>query len=85
MGLDLDLDLDLEPIQVIQEGPHRVCIQTGANDRMDLVQDQTRVHRAISVEEVVAVVAIPVVMQVAIPVAGITMVEVVDLQHNLVL
>ena len=74
--LDLDLDLDREAIQVIQEGPHRVCIQTGANDRMDLVVildlDQTRVHRAISVE--VVVVVIPVV---AMQVAGITMVEVV--------
>ena len=83
MGLVLGLVLDLgrEAIQVIQEDPHRVCIQTGANDRMDLVviPDQTRVHRAISVEEVVAVipVVIPVVIQVAMQVVGITMVEVV--------
>ena len=75
------MDLDLEAIQVIREDPHRVCIQTGANDRMDLVviplvipvvipvvamqviPDQTRVHRAISVG-----VVIPVVIQVVIPV-----------------
>ena len=77
MGLVLDLDRGREAIQVIQEDPHRVCIQTGANDRMD--PDQTRVHRAISVEEVVAVipVVIPVVIQVAMQVVGITMVEVV--------
>ncbi len=82
--------MDLEAIQVIQEGPHRVCIQTGANDRMDLVVamqvildlDQTQVHRAISVGVVIPavipvasqVVAIQAVIPVASQVAGITMV-----------
>ena len=81
------MDLDLEAIQVIQEGPHQVCIQTGANDRMD--PDQTRVHRAISVGVAIQVViqaVIPVVSQVAgiimvvsvvIPVAILVMEEVI--------
>ncbi len=39
MDLDLDQDLDLEAMQVIHRDPHQECIQTGANDRMDLDLD----------------------------------------------
>ena len=81
----MDLDRDQVAIQVIHLDPHQGCIQTGANDRVDLVLQQTRaVHQVISVEEVVIPVVIPVVIQavavmdmpVAMPVAMISVEEV---------